>query len=188
MECNSAGHSNDCRLRASSPLQQAAPCLLRLQAPNTHGGQSTNLDNLSALPRRVDEKIFPADDDNNARASSASENTPSRMDGSKAVRKYATAKEATDMTETSTISSQKISRKLLSSTEAEHGSTSVSSTEVATPRLCAATVETWALSVNGTNLVDFMTNEFNAIQRMLILLVGSSTKSPTMSPTSLPTT
>ena len=53
--------------------------------------------------------------------------------------------------------------------------------------LCAASVETWALSINGTNLVNYMSLEFDDIKRMLYLLVGSLTKVPTSSPTSLPT-
>ena len=72
-------------------------------------------------------------------------------------------------------------------------STSVSATEVATPSLCAASIETWAITVNGTNLINFLTVEFNEMKRMLHMLVSKTTPSlspttrPTFPPTSLPT-
>jgi len=71
--------------------------------------------------------------------------------------------------------------------DAGYDSTSVSSMQVRTPVLCAASVETWALSINGTNLVNYMSIEFDDIKRMLYLIVGSLTKSPTSPPTPLPT-
>ena len=76
-------------------------------------------------------------------------------------------------------------RKLLSNAEAVW-STRVTAAQVATPLLCAASVETWALSINGTNLLAFLAAEFSEIDRMLSLLVGSLTKHPTTVPTMLP--
>ena len=65
--------------------------------------------------------------------------------------------------------------------------TSVSRTLVETPQLCAASIETWALSINGTNLINFLNVEFEDMKRMLYLLVGSLTKVPTTPPTTSPT-
>jgi len=68
-----------------------------------------------------------------------------------------------------------------------YDSTSVSRSQVRTPVLCAASVETWDLSINGTNLVKYLDVEFEDIKRMLYLIVGSLTKAPTSLPTSRPT-
>jgi hypothetical protein len=70
---------------------------------------------------------------------------------------------------------------------AGYDTTSISQTQVKTPVLCAASVETWALSINGTNLVKYLNLEFNDVRRMLSLVVGSLTKVPTSVPTPLPT-
>ena len=78
-------------------------------------------------------------------------------------------------------------RELLSSDQVELRSTSVSANQVDTPLLCAASIETWALSINGTNLVNYLAVEFSTLKQRLDLLVGSISKTPTMSPTSLPT-
>ena len=79
-------------------------------------------------------------------------------------------------------------RALLSSDDAAAPiTTTVNAVQVETPMLCAASVETWALRINGTNLIDYLGVEFDDIKRMLYLLVGSLTKTPTQSPTALPT-
>jgi len=88
---------------------------------------------------------------------------------------------------TAAAAGRRLGRGLLSGDENVASVTSVSSIEVATPLLCAAAVETFALKVNGTNLVDYLNIEFDEVKRMLFLLVGSLTKFPTMSPTPLPT-
>jgi len=74
-------------------------------------------------------------------------------------------------------------RNLLSS-DAAAGirTTTVTSTQVETPHLCAA-----AISVNGTNLVNFLNIEFKEMRDYLLLLVGSLTKNPTMAPSPAPT-
>ena len=69
-----------------------------------------------------------------------------------------------------------------------HGATMVSSAQVNTPLLCSAAVDTWTLSINGTNLITYLNNEFGNVQRMLELLVGSISKTPTQVPTPFPTT
>ena len=65
--------------------------------------------------------------------------------------------------------------------------TSVSATQVETPLLCAASVETWALNINGTNLIKYLNVEFASVKQMLDLLVGSISKTPTWAPTASPT-
>ena len=67
------------------------------------------------------------------------------------------------------------------------GGTSVGASQVVTPYLCAAAIETWALSINGTNLADYLSSEFSTLTRMLELLVGSISKAPTMVPVPIPT-
>ena len=80
------------------------------------------------------------------------------------------------------------SRELLSSDEPRFGrSTIVSAAMVETPLLCAASVEAWALSINGTNLVNYLNVEFGTVVRMLDLLVGSISKAPTTVPVPVPT-
>ena len=78
-------------------------------------------------------------------------------------------------------------RELLSNAGAGSRSTSVSATQVETPLVCAASVETWALRINGTDIVKYLDVEFEDLKRMLYLLLGFMTKSPTLSPTPLPT-
>ena len=91
--------------------------------------------------------------------------------------------------ETKPVVGNRTGRGLLSSDDANgHRSTTVSSAQVVTPLLCAASIETWALSVNGTNLINYLNFNFEDMQRMLLLLVGSISKVPTLAPTPSPTT
>lgn len=86
-----------------------------------------------------------------------------------------------------TVTTRRTGRELLSSDEDGFGSTILSSTQVKTPIIRAATIDAWAISINGTNLISYLNFEFDEMRQMLLLLVGSLTKNPTSPPTPLPT-
>ena len=131
-----------------------------------------NIDEILALSRRMDDEGMKADrpsaEDDRAEVGAG-------LSGNGAA--VGASSEAT----------RRNGRGILSSDDSVFRKTSVSAMQVETPSLCAATVETWALSVNGTNLVNYLNSNFDTVIRMLTLLVGSISKTPTMSPTPLPT-